>query len=108
MNFILILGVLLIGQAASAETFAVGLAIRDVGQQLVSKARRVESNLVSEKCPKESFKKVLNNVLDWAWVTDVEARQKCRDESREKNQYLYRTCLTMAIAQRKVLRWQKV
>ena len=90
MKLILVLGVLLIGQTASAETFVECLALRDLGQHLVSKARRVESDLVNEKCPKERFRKTLNNVSDWAWVTDVEARQKCRDEWREINQYLYR------------------
>lgn len=90
MKFILALGFLLIGQTATAETFAECLALRDLGQQLVSKARRVESQLVDEKCPKERFRKTLNNVSDWAWVTDVEVRQQCRDEWREKNQYIYR------------------
>ena len=90
MKFVLALGVLLIGQTASAATFAECLALRDLGQQLVSKARRVESTLVNEKCPKERFRKKLNNVSDWAWVTDVEARQKCRDEWRAENQYIYR------------------
>ena len=89
MKFVLALVLLFIGQAASAETFAECLAFRDLGQQLVTKARRVESKLVDEKCPKERFRKTLNNVSDWAWVTDVEARQKCRDEGRAENQPEY-------------------
>ena len=77
------------GQAATAESFSECLALRDLGNQLVSKARSAEAKLINEQCPKENFRKRLNNVYEWAWETDVRARQKCREEWRAENQPEY-------------------
>lgn len=89
MKFLLALGLLITGQAATAQSFSECLALRDLGNQLVSKARNAEAKMVNEQCPKENFRKKLNTVYEWAWETDVKARQKCREEWRAENQPEY-------------------
>ena len=89
MKYLVVLGLLFAGQAATAESFSECLALRNLGNQLVSKARSAEANLVNDQCPKENFRKQLNTVYEWAWETDVKARQKCREEWRAENDYEY-------------------
>ena len=89
VKYLVVLGLLFAGQAATAESFSECLALRDLGTQLVSKARSAEAKLVNEQCPKENFRKRLNNVYEWAWETDVKARQMCREAWREQNEYEY-------------------
>jgi len=78
----------------STPTLAGGMAeclsLRGLADDLVSKARRAEYALANGKCPIEQFRKKLNSVSEWAWETDTEARQACRDEWRAATPYLYR------------------
>ena len=87
VKLLVVLGFMIAGQAATAESFSECLALRDLGTQLVSKARGAEATLVDEQCPKENFRKRLNNVYEWAWETYVKARQMCREGWREHNEY---------------------
>ena len=89
VKFLLAFGLLIAGKAAIAQSFSECLALRDLGNQLVSKARSAEAKLVNKQCPKEKFRKKLNTVYEWAWETDVKARQKCRKEWRAENQPEY-------------------
>ena len=89
VKLLVVLGFMIAGQAATAESFSECLALRVLGTQLVSKARSAEATLVNEQCPKENFRKRLNNVYEWAWEADVNARQKCREEWRAENQPKY-------------------
>ncbi len=89
MKLFIFLGLLLNTPIASAQTFAECMALRELSSELISKARRAESELVNDQCPKEEFRKKLNNVSEWAWVTDVKARQMCRDEWRAETEYKY-------------------
>ena len=75
MKFLLAFVLLITGKAATAQSFSECLALRDLGNQLVSKARSAEAKLVNEQCPKEKFRKKLNTAYEWAWETDVNARQ---------------------------------
>ena len=78
----------------SIPAFAGGMAeclsLRGLADELVSKARRAEYELANGECPIDQFRKKLNSVSEWAWETDTEARQACRDEWRAATPYLYR------------------
>ena len=89
VRLLLTAGILIAGQAATAQSISECIALREVGLQLVSKARRAEAMLVNEKCPKEEFRKKLNSRYEWAWETDEDARQKCREDWRKENKPKY-------------------
>lgn len=78
----------------SSRALAGGMAechsLRGLADDLVAKARRAEYKLANENCPIDQFRKKLNSVSEWAWETDTEARQACRDKWREATPYLYR------------------
>ena len=90
MKFLVLATLLISTPIASAQTFAECIALRELASELVSDARRAEAKQVDAQCPKDKFKRKLNNVSDWAFVTDVNGRQKCRDEWRAKTEYEYK------------------
>jgi len=65
------------------------MAIRALAEDLVSNARSAEYVLANEKCPEKNFRTKLNSVSNWAWTTDTNARQLCRNNWRESTPYLY-------------------
>ena len=89
MRFLATVGILITGEAAIAQSFSECTSMRELGNQLVAKARSAEARLVNEKCPKEEFRKRLNSTYEWAWETDVQARQKCREDWRKSNEPMY-------------------
>lgn len=89
MRFLATVGILITGEAAIAQSFSECTAMRELGIQLVAKARSAEARLVNEKCPKEEFRKKLNTSYEWAWETDVQMRQKCREDWRKNNEPKY-------------------
>lgn len=66
------------------------LSMRSLAEDVIAKARRAENALANKKCPESKFKKKLNSVSEWAWVTNTKARQACRDKWRKATPYLYR------------------
>tara|TARA_B100000073_G_C23435314_1_gene453041 strand:- start:64 stop:459 length:396 start_codon:yes stop_codon:yes gene_type:complete len=90
MRLLITFGLILSTPIASAQTFSECIALRRLAAELVSDARRAEAKQADAECPKDKFKKKLNSVSNWAFVTDVNARQKCRDEWRVNTEYEYR------------------
>jgi len=90
MRLLTLTGMIACTPIASAQTFTECIALRDLSSVLVSDARRAESKQADTQCPKEKFKRKLNNVSDWAFVTDVKARQKCRAQWRAETAYKYK------------------
>ena len=89
VKLIITIGLLISTPIALAQTFAECIALRELSSELISDARRAEEKQVDAECPKDEFRKRLNNVSEWAFLPDVKARQECRNEWKETHGYIY-------------------